>query len=598
MTGAFDDTAKEEVRLRADIAAVVGRYVKLKPAGATLKGLCPFHKEKTPSFHVNPQRGFFHCFGCGKGGDVFTFLQEIESLTFPETLKMLADETGVTLVPRRSETPSENTGGAALSKTTMIDIHKAAADFFYGQIRNHPPAVDYLKSRGLAAETVREFRLGYAPSGWSSLIHYAENKGITVETLAACGLAIRKEDGSCYDRFRDRIMFSLFDLSGRIIGFAGRGMTKDAAPKYLNSPETPLYRKKEFLYGLNSTRQYIKEEKSALVVEGYMDFLTLYQSGVRNVVATSGTAMTPEHGHLLKRFTSRVVLVFDGDSAGQKAAERGVFTLSPFDLDVSVLVLPAEDDPDSFVKVHGPGPFRSMIANARNANDFIIDAMIAEHGGTTPRGQKAVIEQLQPLFSSMNDIIAKNRFKKDLAERLGLDEQTVLKVLRGTPHGFSGRPAPSEMSAGGNEAYLRSLEGSFLHMLISKPELLAEARRFVAPETLTDAVSSDIYSLLLQLYDEQGTLDGIIDRAASGALQGLISGMLVKPAREEHIHEELVQKIIHLRAKFLRAKLREVKILLKQEGDRDEARNNAQRTSLLERLRDYSNQLRDLDERE
>jgi DNA primase len=590
MNGTFDDTAKEEVRLRADIAAVVGRYVKLKPNGATLKGLCPFHKEKTPSFHVNPQRGFFHCFGCGKGGDVFKFLQEIESLTFPEALKMLADETGVTIVSRRQETPSENIGGPQLSRTAMIDIHKAAGDFFYGQIRNNPAAVDYLKSRGLAAETVRDFRLGFAPSGWSSLLQYAEKKGIPADSLVACGLAIKKEDGSCYDRFRDRIIFSLFDLSGRIIGFAGRGMTKDATPKYLNSPETPIYRKKEFLYGLNITRQYIKEEKFVLVVEGYMDFLTLYQSGVRNVVATSGTAMTPEHGHLLKRFTSRVVLVFDGDAAGQKAAERGVFTLSPFDLDVSVLVLPAEEDPDSFVKAHGPEPFRAMIAAARNANDFIIDKMIAEHGGTTPRGQKAVIEHLAPLLSSISDAIAKDRFRKDLAEKLGLDEQMVLKVLRGITGGPLNKTASSEVSAGDDEVYLRSLEGSFLHMLLSKPEFVAEARQYVAPETLTDAVSSDIYSLLLQLYDEQGTLADIIDHAASGEIQRLISRMLVKPARDEHIHEELVQKIIHLRAKFLRSKLREIKILLKQEG--------AQRTALLEQLRDYSNQLRDLNESE
>lgn len=596
MTAAFDDTAKEDIRQRADIAAIVGRYVKLKPNGATLKGLCPFHKEKTPSFHVNPQRGFFHCFGCGKGGDVFKFLQEIESLTFPEALKMLADETGVTLVSRRPEAApegaEENAGGPTLSRQAMIDIHKTAGDFFYSQIRNNPAAVDYLKSRGLAAETVRDFRLGFAPPGWSSLIHYVEQKGITVDALVACGLAIKKEDGSAYDRFRDRVMFSLFDLSGRIIGFAGRGMTSDATPKYLNSPETPIYRKKEFLYGLNITRQFIKEEKFALVVEGYMDFLTLFQAGVRNVVASSGTAMTADHGHLLKRFTSRVVLVFDGDAAGQKAAERGVFTLSPFDLDVAVLVLPPEEDPDSFVKAQGPEPFRTLVAAARNANDFIIDRMIAEHGGTTPRGQKAVIEHLAPLFSSMTDAIARDRFKKDLAERLRLDEQMVMKILRGAAGGSaSSRPQLSgPSSAVDDEGYLHSLEGSFLHMLISKPELIAEARQYLAPETLTDAVSSDIYSLLLQLFDEQGTLDGIAERSAGGEIQRILSRMLIKPAREEHIHEELVQKIIHLRKKYLKVKQREIRVLLKLDG--------GQREELLEQLKDITNQIRDLDESE
>ena len=375
MQRTFDDTSKEEVRNRADIAAIIGRYVKLKQSGQTLKGLCPFHKEKTPSFHVNPVRGFFHCFGCGKGGDVFSFLQEIEGASFPDVLKMLAEETGVTLPPARPDSsletdPSGQSSGASLSKTAMLEIHAMAADYFYSMIRRHPQAIAYFKSRGLAAETVRDFRLGYAPGGWSSLLDSAAGKGIAAEALVTCGLALKSAEGSTYDRFRDRIIFSLTDLSGRVIGFAGRGLEADATPKYLNSPETPLYRKKEFLYGLNSTRQYIKEENSSLVVEGYMDFLTLYQAGIRNVVATSGTAMTPEHAHVLTRFTSRVILVFDGDEAGQNAAERGVFTLAPFDLDVSILTLPPEEDPDSFVKAHGPDPFRAMMTEGARRDRF------------------------------------------------------------------------------------------------------------------------------------------------------------------------------------------------------------------------------------
>jgi DNA primase len=584
MTGKFDDTAKEEVRLRADIAAVVGRYVKLKQSGQTLKGLCPFHKEKTPSFHVNPSRGFFHCFGCGKGGDVFRFLQEIEGVSFPEALKMLADETGVTLAFAPAQ-PQEETPGSSLSKTAMIDIHKMAADYFYGQIRPNPAAVDYFKSRGLAAETVRDFRLGYAPPGWSSLMTIAGEKGISVDALVACGLAIRKDDGAAYDRFRDRVMFSLVDLSGRVIGFAGRGRDKDATPKYLNSPETLLYRKKEFLYGLNVTRQHIKEEKFVLVVEGYMDFLTLYQAGIRNAVATSGTAMTPEHAHLLKRFTSRVVLVFDGDDAGQAAAHRGVFTLAPFDLDVSILVLPSEDDPDSFVKKNGPDPFRALIATARGANDFIIDKTIAAHGGTTPRGQKAVIEQLAPLLQSMSDTLAKSRFKKDLSERLGIDEKTVYQMVRTTAPG----PRPTGSSVSDEEVYVRSLEGGFLHLLITKPELTVEARRYVLPETLTDGISGDIYSMLLKLYDEQNNFDGIIDRASDQEVQRLLSRMLVKPAREEHIHEELVQKIIHLRRKYLKARIRNSRTLLK--STKDPLRNN----EFVHLINEDMKQLRDLD---
>jgi len=588
MTGTFDDTAKEEVRLRADIAAVIGRYVKLKQSGQTLKGLCPFHKEKTPSFHVNPARGFFHCFGCGKGGDIFKFLQEIEGMSFPEALAMLAGETGVTLTKGRERPLSDEVQGSSLSKTEMIDIHKMAADYFYGQIRSYPEAIDYFKSRGLAAETVRDFRLGYAPSGWSSLITFAEGKGISADALVTCGCAIRKEDGAVYDRFRDRIMFSLIDLSGRVIGFAGRGRDKEATPKYLNSPETLLYRKKEFLYGLNITRQYIKEEKSVLVVEGYMDFLTLYQAGIRNVVATSGTAMTPEHAHLLKRFTSRVVLVFDGDEAGQAAAQRGVFTLAPFDLDVSILVLPVEEDPDSFVKKFGSDPFRAMILKAKGANEFIIDKTIADQGGKTPRGQKAVIMQLAPLVQSMSDTLAKARFKKDLAERLGIDEKTVYQMLRTSTAGNRA----NGVLINNDEAYLRSLEGGFLHLLFTKPDCIAEARQYIAPETLTDGISGDIYSLLLELYDEEGSLDSIIDRTNDGEMQRLISRMLVKPALEDNIHEELVQKIIHLRKKFLKSRIRNNRIRLKSEDD------SARNSGLVRQINEDMKQHHDLDEGE
>jgi DNA primase len=588
MTGTFDDTAKEEIRLRADITAVVGRYVKLKPSGQTLKGLCPFHKEKTPSFHVNPARGFFHCFGCGKGGDVFKFLQEIEGISFPEALAMLAGETGVTLTQARERPPDgESQAPAGLSKTAMIDIHKMAADYFYGRIRHHPEAVEYFKARGLAAETVRDFKLGYAPPGWSSLITFAEGKGVTADALVACGCAVRKEDGAAYDRFRDRIMFSLFDLSGRVIGFAGRGRDKESTPKYLNSPETPLYRKKEFLYGLNMTRQYIKEEKSVLVVEGYMDFLTLYQAGIRNVVATSGTAMTPEHVHILKRFASRVVLVFDGDDAGQTAAQRGVFTLAPFDLDVSVCVLPPEEDPDSFVKKHGPDPFREMLAKAVGANEFIIGKTIAEQGGKTPRGQKAVIEALAPIVSSMSNEEARRQFKKNLAERLGIEEKMVYKFLPNA----KGDDRKKIFSLADEELYVGSLEGKFLHILLTQPNLIAEARQYVAADTLTDGISGDIYSLMLKLYDEQGNLDGIIDRAGDGEMQRLVSRMLVRPAREEDIHEELVQKIIYLRKKYLKSRIRNNRIRLKTE-------DGSARNSGLRQIHEDMKQHQDLDERE
>ncbi len=570
MQRTFDDTAKEEVRNRADIAAIIGRYVKLRQSGQTLKGLCPFHKEKTPSFHVNPVRGFFHCFGCGKGGDVFSFLQEIEGASFPDVLKMLAEETGVTLSHAQPDAslktdPFDQSSGASLSKTVMLEIHAMAADYFYSMIRRYPQAIAYFKSRGLAAETVRDFRLGYAPGGWSSLLSSAAGKGIAAEALVTCGLALKSAEGSTYDRFRDRIIFSLTDLSGRVIGFAGRGLEADATPKYLNSPETPLYRKKEFLYGLNSTRHHIKKENASLVVEGYMDFLTLFQAGIRNVVATSGTALTPEHAHVLMRFTSRVILVFDGDEAGQNAAERGVFTLAPFDLDVAILTLPPEEDPDSFVKANGPDRFRAMMTEARGATDFIIDRAIARNGTTTPRGQKAVITQILPLYQAMINSVAKNRFRRELADRLGLDEKVVDRELRASRQAQRQEATATENGAD----FMPSLEWKLLHVLISRPQLIGETRDYISPELFTDDEASDVYSLILDFYDAHGNLNGIIDAAKDTDTQKLLSSMLARPALDEDQQPELVQPIISLHKKFLRSRTRANRLLLKSEKDPD-----------------------------
>jgi DNA primase len=593
MKRTFNDTAKEEVRNRADIVAIVGRYVKLKQSGRTFKGLCPFHKEKTPSFHVNPVRGFFHCFGCGKGGDVFSFLQEIEGASFPEILKMLAEETGVTLSHEQPDAsletdPSAPSFGLSLSKTVMFDIHIMAAEYFYSMIGHHPQAIAYFKSRGLVAQTVHDFRLGYAPPGWSSLLSAAASKNISADALVTCGLALKNAEGSTYDRFRDRIIFSLTDLSGRVIGFAGRGLEADATPKYLNSPETALYRKKEFLYGLNSTRHYIKEENSALVVEGYMDFLTLYQAGIRNVVSTSGTALTPEHAHLLMRFTSRLILVFDGDEAGQNAAERGVFTLAPFDFDIFILTLPPEEDPDSFVKAHGADPFRALLSEARNSTDFIIDRAIALNGNRTPRSQKAVITQLLPLYQAITNSVAKNRFRKELADRLGLKEVVVDQEMR-----THTQARAQEVTTNANRTNLmHSPRWKLLHLLINRPELIAEARSYISADIFTDGEASELFSLVLDFYDVHGNLNGIIDAVQNSETQKLLSSMLASPALEEDLQPELVQQIIRLHKNFLRSRIHTNRMLLKSE------KNTDLKSALMLQIQNDMKQHHDLDENE
>jgi len=587
MINRYDDQIKEEIRARSDIAAVIGRYVTLKGSGGSLKGLCPFHKEKSPSFHVNAAKGFFHCFGCGKGGDVFTFLQEIEGIEFPEALKILAEENGIELKKQSENTYQTDSQSAnqTLSKTEMLSINETASLFFYSQVKNSPEAIDYFKSRGLTGETVRDFRLGFAPSAWGSLINFFQTKQISQEKLVECGLAIEKDSGGAYDRFRNRVMFTLTDLSGKAIGFAGRGMDDNAVPKYLNSPETLLYKKKHFLYGLYKARTAVRESGMLLIVEGYMDYLSLFQAGIQNVAATSGTALTPEHAQTISRFTTKIVLTFDSDNAGQNAAARAIFTLAPFNFDINILAVPDAKDPDEYIRKFGADSFRDLIKKAQGWIPFIIKKAREENDSSTPRGKSAAVEYLNPLVESIRDPIIQGNFKKEIAELLEIKETLMYNGLHGKTAVKAAVDRPTD-----SDPFLYSLEGSFLRILISKPELINEAKNYVIPETLTDHLSCDIYSLILETYEEKASLEGIVDRANDLNTRQMLTLLLVKPALLEHITEELVQKIKALRRKYLQANIRDARIQMKNDAN--------QRIELLKKIKDFSTQIKDLDAKE
>ena len=605
------EDVKERVRLRADIAQVIGRYVNLRGRGQTLTGLCPFHKEKTPSFTVNPSRGFYHCFGCGKGGDVFSFVQEIEGVGFREALEMLAEETGVVMErklpggweppwtreegPSPRQSPQTPSAAPRATKTELFAIHNEAMMFFYRQVKDTPKAVEYFKSRGLRPETVKEFRLGYAPPGWSELYDYLRGKGVPPAHIVECGLAVSKEDGNAYDRFRDRVIFPLQDLSGRVIAFAGRGLDADAQPKYLNSPETKLYSKGGVLYGMHRARAAVREEGRLLVVEGYMDYLSLYEAGIRNAAAVSGTAFTETHAQWIKRLAAaKVILVFDGDRAGLAAARRAAFVLAPFNMDVSILALPGGDDPDSFVRREGGGAFRELLSSARGAADFLIDGAAAEAGGS-PHAKSRAIDELMPYARALPDQIVRDDFIAKLARRLRIDDvRRVSERLAGGagPHGSTGNQADAYDAGSADGAVLGALEESFLRILLTSPELIADARRYISPEMFTDTGAADIYSIILEAYAQRNDLGGLPDICSNKPEAGRVISMLaVKPALLENIHGELVQKILLLREKYLKAQMAEVTEELRNCPESDKGR-------LLELLRDYGAQLRELNSRE
>ncbi len=576
------DREKEEVRARTDIAELVGRYVKLKPSGRNLKGLCPFHKEKTPSFVVTPERGTFHCFGCGKGGDAFTFLQEMEGVDFREALQMLAEEAGVRLTSR-PEPPRQQERADFPPKTEMLRIHALAMDFYYRAIRGNPRAVDYFKARGLRAETVREFKLGYAPPGWSNLIDFLTGKGIGETAVEACGLALRKDQGRPYDRFRDRIIFTLFDPAGRAIGFAGRGMEKDAQPKYLNSPETPIYRKSRTLYGLHKALPFVKEQDAIIVVEGYMDFLSLYEAGVRNVVATSGTALTADHAHMLRRFAPRATLVFDGDAAGVQAAERGVSVLAPVGLDVRVMILPNDDDPDSYVRREGAESFRALLEGAQDGLAFVLNRTVEAHGMSSAAQKSMVIGRLQPLLNDIGDTIIQTDFARRIADRLHVDERLVMERIRAERHG--GRRDEPAAPAPQSRSYASTLEGHFLHLIVSHPELVPEAAEYVPPDTLTDRFSNELYCSVLGAYQRDSSLGSLLDTVEGPEATRAVASLVALSEPSEQPHEELAHTIIELQKKFVRYRLKQIRQQL-QQAPHDRA--------LLKEHKEFALKLRDL----
>ena len=393
----------QDLLQRVDIVDVVGRYVPLKKSGANFMGLCPFHGEKSPSFSVSPVKQFFHCFGCGKGGDAIAFLREHTGMEFMEAVQSLAQEVGMQ-VPQEDISPQQRAQRQAMKQQqdSLVDTLERAAQAYCEQLKNAPHAIEYLKRRGVSGEVSRRFGLGYAPAGWNFLASIFPD--YTSRLLEEGGLVIHnahEDEGKRYDRFRDRIMFPIRDVKGQCIGFGGR-VFGDEKPKYLNSPETALFHKGRELYGLYEARTALRDSGYALVCEGYMDVVALAQLGFPNAVATLGTACTSEHMHKLFRFTEAVVFSFDGDAAGQRAARKALEAVLPLLNDTrsaKFLFLPPEHDPDSFIRAHGADAFTRMVHAAMPFNQFLLQ--VASEGcdlGTAP-GKAKLSNQAQPLWN-------------------------------------------------------------------------------------------------------------------------------------------------------------------------------------------------------
>jgi DNA primase len=453
---AIPQTFIQELLNRVDVVDVVGRYVQLKKGGANLMGLCPFHGEKSPSFSVSPTKQFYHCFGCGANGNAIGFLMEHAGMTFIEAVKDLAQQTGLQM-PEDDASPQDRERAAMQrqKQVTLNDVLEKAAHAYMKQLKASPRAVDYLKGRGLSGEIAKTFGLGYAPEGWRSLASVFPD--YTDALLVESGMVIVHEDekgqdgeAKRYDRFRDRIMFPIRNVKGEYIGFGGRVLDK-GEPKYLNSPETPVFSKGRELYGLFEARTAIRVAGYALVTEGYMDVVALAQLGFANAVATLGTACTADHVQKLFRFTDSVVFSFDGDGAGRRAARKALDAALPLATDtrsVKFLFLPAEHDPDSYIRANGEEAFAQCVKDAVPLSRFLIDAASADCDLTSAEGRARMASQARPLWSALPDGALKRQLITELANGTGIGSSDLLQLWQQSGGGARAqRPAHREPSA-------------------------------------------------------------------------------------------------------------------------------------------------------
>lgn len=503
----YPETFKEAVRDRYDIVDVISRHVQLRKSGANWMGLCPFHDDrKSPSFSVRPEKGVFHCFGCGASGDVFEFVMRIRGLGFQEALEALAQEANIPL-PRLEHRPDDGERQRERDERQQLwHMLDQAKGWFRSNLQGARgnEARNYLAARGLGSATVERFQLGYAPPGWSHLLEHFGGGAAAGQMLETIGLAARREGREgWYDRFRDRIIFPIHDRQGRCIAFGGRLMKAGDGPKYINSPETPLYRKGETLYGLDIAWKPIREADTVLVVEGYMDLIALVDAGIGNVVATLGTAMTGQHLRLLWSHAHKLVFCFDGDPAGKKAAWRALEQVMDgleADRHPLFLFLPEGEDPDEAVRREGVEQFRRRMRDAMPLLDFLLNHLAEDLVATTPEGKAALVRRAQPHLAKVADPLLRNLYSEALHQRLGLTGLWQGKPQR---RGFSGverTMAPAIVATGRG----RDHEQLLLAILLRFPELLLEHEESFSGLMLKDPLRERLLEELVRFCHQPG----------------------------------------------------------------------------------------------
>ena len=488
MSGNIPEELISQIKERINIIDVVSDFLPLKKVGVNYKGLCPFHSEKTPSFTVNEEKQIFHCFGCGAGGNAITFLMKAGGMSFPDAVTELAKKAGVS-IPK----DDWNISSAKNDKrSALFEVNEAAASFYHKALKDSGKGRGYLEKRGLTEDIVNDYKLGYGGDGWDGLYGFLSKKEASLTMAEELGLIIPKKSGGYYDRFRGRIIFPILDIHGQVIGFGGRSID-GSEPKYLNSSESALFKKSDSLYGLTVAKKWIKEADEALIVEGYMDLLSLHQAGIKNSVATLGTALTAGHLRLIKRLTGNIVTIFDADQAGVKATLRALDLFLTEGVRARVLSMPEGHDPDTFVRETGADRFRKEIKSARPLMEFFINEALKGKNAEEIQGKLKVVDEVFPYIERLPTRIEQGHYLKIVSERIGVNEELLFKEMRkrggGAPKRFD-----VKLQKGVNPAVTLAAEKKVIQMAIRYPEL--------RERVIDSGVLSDFQDERLRLFGE------------------------------------------------------------------------------------------------
>ena len=498
----FSEDLIEEIRQRNDIVDVISGYVKLQKKGSSYFGLCPFHNEKSPSFSVSRQKQMYYCFGCGAGGNVITFIMEYENYTFAEAVRLLAERAGVDIP--EVEYSKEAREKADL-KATLLEINKLAAKYFYAQLKTEQAkhAHTYLTKRGLSEETITAFGLGYSNKYSDDLYKYLKTKGYSDELLVKAGLISASEKG-VYDKFWNRVMFPIMDANNRVIGFGGRVMG-DGEPKYLNSPETEVFDKSRNLYGLNRART--SRKSYFLICEGYMDVIALHQAGFTNAVASLGTAFTPGHAALIKRYVNEVYLTFDSDGAGTKAALRALPILKEAGITAKIIRMDPYKDPDEFIKNLGPEAFEERINKARNGFLFSLEVLERDYDMNSPEGKTSFFNEAAKRLTEFEEEIELNNYIEAVAEKYHISIESLRRLVAKTAiKSGQATPATKPKQAAGKER--RREDGNIqsqkilLTWLIENEQIFKQIKKYISPQDFTKELYQTVAKLLYEQYEE------------------------------------------------------------------------------------------------